>query len=405
MQAIPLLAAGLAVGFGAGWTASRVGAPPDVAPAVAPRASSSASGASVSEVAPARVADLEQAFESEREARVAAEGKKAELEKELAGARAELAAAAGATAAAATSSSGESPRRDAAAIEARVRALGPEVEAALEKKDGKRVLALYAELATLGRPGWPLAAKLGLAFNEMGESQGKDWGVSTMEYYRVLMATDFADLWLDAVEHPGTYEKDFRTFALGCLSMADSSKSIPALVRALSTEKDADAVSAIAGVLGQSPAPEAVSALVTAAASQKNLQARRTIVWALTRTPGDEATNALTLLAASEQDASIKSQLELGLTVRAIPVAGYYIYYVTPQSDGEVAGLKAGDVITVWNGKPLTGWRSLQKTGESQESEQVALSVWREGQTIKLSTRGGTSRVEFGVSGDVTTSR
>ncbi|HZV02997.1 MAG TPA: PDZ domain-containing protein [Planctomycetota bacterium] len=388
-----MLVAGVSIGGMGGWlvtsaSASSVERPASVTVverAQAPGATPLAATASHEE----RVAVAEEALSLERASRARAEEHAVALEEELARAR-----------------SGSITRPavlDKAAIAARIKAIEEEVAAAKDKKDGKKLVALYVELSRYGKDAWPLAAKVGAMFSGVEDGDATELGISTSDFYKAFVTADFAGLYVDALGHPDAYDKTFRQVAIWGLSMCDSSGAGPVLLEALKTEKDASMIQMIAGLLAQNPPPGAADAIVAALAEQKNEQAQYMLAWTLGRIPGDDATRAIQGLVAQTTDETIKAQLDQSLKVRSAPVAGYYVLAITPESDADKAGLRQGDVIVSLNGKPLKGWMQLQDNGDDAnqgDAATVALSVYRDGATFDLRLGGAKSIWERGVQGD-----
>jgi serine protease Do len=64
---------------------------------------------------------------------------------------------------------------------------------------------------------------------------------------------------------------------------------------------------------------------------------------------------------------------------------GAVVTQVNPDSPGEKAGLKTGDVITTMNGKPVSGAGELQmEVGQQQPGTTIHLEVSRDGKTISV---------------------
>ncbi len=163
-EATFIAAVGFAIGHGVGFVAGRGGigrgSGGEAGPGGGAAASSSGKGLSGAEVIASRLSDVEKELLAERRARQRAEAERDAAAGELAASREEAAGAA--TAAAPGSGSGSGTGTDAAldpaAVAARLQAIEGEIDGAFLAKDGKKALALYRELATLGKAGWPLAA-------------------------------------------------------------------------------------------------------------------------------------------------------------------------------------------------------------------------------------------------------
>lgn len=408
-----MLVAGVAIGGIGTFAIVNGAAGPTERPAasVAPIPSGPASLAAPDAATPEqRLGSVQRELGEERTTRLHAEARVAALEEELS--RARSAPAAGtptvmAVPAPGPAASAKKPL-DAAQVAARLKEVEGSIDGLIAAKDGKKLLALYGELAQYGKAAWPLAAKIGALFGGFERGDSEELGLNGMEFFKVLVASDFMDLYSDVLDHPEGYEKDFRKMALWGLSMGDAAAAAPKLLGALKTEKDPQTLQMIAGMLAQSsangpPQPGVADAVLDAINAQKNKQTRQTLVWTLSQMQGEEATRAIGSLAAAETDPQVKQQLELSLKVRAAPVAGYYVMSVQPSSEGEQAGLKPGDVLTTLNGKPLKSWQQLQGMHDGSDEAAAALvpvTVYRDGQTFGVNLKGGKSIWEIGVAGD-----
>ncbi len=71
----------------------------------------------------------------------------------------------------------------------------------------------------------------------------------------------------------------------------------------------------------------------------------------------------------------------LGLSLKGGPVT---ITEVLPGSAAERAGLKSGDRVVAWQGKPLTQAAELIKAVRAQPGQRVALGIERGGQRLDI---------------------
>ena len=70
-------------------------------------------------------------------------------------------------------------------------------------------------------------------------------------------------------------------------------------------------------------------------------------------------------------------------------VSGPYLYppvvlHLAPKSAAYGAGLKVGDVITAIDGRPIAGFSELKEAVETGQGASLALTVWREGETLSF---------------------
>jgi len=400
-----MILAGVAIGAVGGVLVVRSSEPAERGATNVAAPSSATAGAATALAAPERLAALERSVEEEQRTRAAAEMRVKALEDELATARASSpqpsapSAVAAGTAPSGSASAGE---KSAAQVAARLKEIEASLDRTIQDKDGKKLLALYRELAAYGKAAWPLVAKIGAIFGALnGQEFETELGVGGMEFFKTFSQSDFSELYAQALAHPDDYDKNFRKVAIWGMSMGDAAAATPALLQALKTEKDPEDVVMIAAMLVQGAAksqPGVADALLDAINTQKNKSTKQSLLWTLQQVPGDDATRALATLAAQETDPAQKAQLESTLKARSSPVAGFYVVAVSDGSDGAVAGLKAGDVITSVGGKAVKNWSQLQ-AGED-DGQPVPLVVYREGSTFTVNVKAGKSVWELGVQGD-----
>lgn len=73
------------------------------------------------------------------------------------------------------------------------------------------------------------------------------------------------------------------------------------------------------------------------------------------------------------------------LRVRRYDTHGAYIRQVSPNTPAHEAGLREGDVIRAWNGKPVEDYADLYNAiGNAGSGKKATMEVYRDGQTIQL---------------------
>jgi hypothetical protein len=329
------------------------------------------------------------ALEVEREARRGAERRVEELTARLAAVEAEKAAAPGAGA----GGRAGAEKGDPAAVAARVGELEKEIDAAFDAKDGKAALSCLKELAKLGRPAWPLAAKL-ITRLEQSINEGNPLGISTNDFYKT--AALFGELHADALENPGGYEKEFRLFAAYLLPWSDLENVNDILLRRLIREEDPTVAQAIAQNLADRPDARNVAALLDALEQQRDRDVRIAITESIAAQPGPDATRALEQIVAAESDPDLRKVAETSLAARQAQVAGFLITFVAPNSQAQAGGLREGDILLTYRGVAIDSMETLDRLRASVGPEEVVeVAVWREGRQVAIGVKGG----QLGISG------
>ena len=68
-------------------------------------------------------------------------------------------------------------------------------------------------------------------------------------------------------------------------------------------------------------------------------------------------------------------------------VGGVLVVQIVPASPAERGGLKAGDIITVFDGKPVSNTRHILERIGSKIGRAIALSIVRDGEAVELTIR------------------
>ncbi len=84
---------------------------------------------------------------------------------------------------------------------------------------------------------------------------------------------------------------------------------------------------------------------------------------------------------------NVKMQVQRGDETRTLSVPYFYVPLVSsvmPLTPAYKAGIKAGDVILEANGAPIRSFMELRDTVEASQDKEIALRVWRAGDTLEL---------------------
>ncbi len=106
------------------------------------------------------------------------------------------------------------------------------------------------------------------------------------------------------------------------------------------------------------------------------------------------STTVCSVVNALLRDGEVKGRPALGITVGSIPTTarekyslpeGLYVSAVSEGSDAKAKGVKAGDIITAVNGKPVTKTEEISAMKDELEvGDSMTLTMWREGETLDI---------------------
>jgi hypothetical protein len=274
------------------------------------------------------------------------------------------------------------------AIKARLEKVPAEIKGLFKAKDGKGVIALLRELGQLG----PLAGKtaLGLAFR-VAQSIDDDnpIGVNVQDFHKAVRSGDFPELYKVALENPKDYDVTLRRLAARELPWTDLDGVNAIFLTQLATETDRELVGILAEALSERPTQENVDPIADALRVQPNPRVRSMLVQALAAIPGEQATRALATYLPGETDPDVKEDAENSLRARLATVAGYLVTSVREQSQGAIAGIKVGDIVTTFGGKAINSMDDLENAkGNVLPEDQVRIGISRDGQALQVTIKG-----------------
>jgi hypothetical protein len=265
---------------------------------------------------------------------------------------------------------------------ARLRTIGPDVEAALAAKDLKKMTELLEELAKLGREGWPHVARLAVAAAQAAAAHPE----AGAGLFRALTA--FPDLYEDAINGADRWEPAFRHLAVGYFPYTGRDPKNELFVKRLATEPDESVGQAIAGMVSFARDPRVAPGLVTALAQQPSAKIRLKILGALAEAPGDEARKGLEAAARTDADPEVRRAAEFAARSRDANQVGFFVTYVAPDSALGPSGIREGDIVTSARGTVLLSIGDVWKvwgTVAQAPKEPCPVVVSRAGATFHAS--------------------
>lgn len=261
-----------------------------------------------------------------------------------------------------------------------------EFETAFATKDKKAALTALHALQALGPEAWDKAIELWKQMNaDFGPPSGSGentMGLTFQEYYTMISNYDL-------VEHALTdssVDRGFRTAAIYGLpwwNNKPASERVGLAKGALFEGEGYERYAAI-DTLGNLNAPESVQTLADFVGSNTDSpRLRTTALKTLAAKDTTEAWDAIQTAATNDSDEGVRKTAQDLLDSRTVEVAGIRITFVGEDSQGALAGIKVGDILTHYNGE------RVKTLGEVN----AAKGRVEEGQSVKIILRRGKSDV------------
>ena len=267
-----------------------------------------------------------------------------------------------------------------------LRALIPKL---LEKKDGAALMALMKELAALGEAGYAGAMQIAEIFRRQFGNGDRALGVAKVQFNKAFGAA-MAPLLKWALENPEKASPWFRAHSVNMLYWISDVDAGPILLAALGKEKDANVSASMANYLEHLAKPEMVGDLLAAARSHsdrpRTLQPILDSLIAIHTTESEAALRDL----AGDSDPTLRSEAQLALIEFSPPAPGVMVTLTQPKSQAESLGIRRGDIIVSYDGKPVESLDALRRQVMQKPGSQiVTLMVNREGQLVPIQLKGG----------------
>ena len=288
------------------------------------------------------------------------------------------------------SSGGKAAKKALTPEEAAAKAeeLKGKIKVLVEKKDGKALIKLMHELAALGEAGYAAAIEISGILSQDVEGEKGVLGISRNEFY-MSFGGPMVPLMVWSMSHADDVPAGFRVGAAYALPWQRDADAGKIFLDSLKTEKNADVAKAMAENLEGLVRPEMASDLAALArANTGNPAVLMPLVQSLSGIGNEEAIGYLEQFARDENPV-LKSEAEVALIAVHPPAAGLLITYTAPNSQAEVAGIRRGDVITTYNGVPVSNLDELRaEIGKTSGEELVTVMVNRKGEVVPLQIKG-----------------
>ncbi|MDC1142016.1 PDZ domain-containing protein [Planctomycetota bacterium] len=118
---------------------------------------------------------------------------------------------------------------------------------------------------------------------------------------------------------------------------------------------------------------------------------RKAAIAALQSKGTDAAWAAIESAAKNDSDPDVRKSAAKALATRSVSVAGVQITFVDENAQAGLAGIKIGDIMTSYNGKPVRKLGDVNAAKASvKEGQSVIVELYRDGKPMKLTVGPGT---------------
>jgi membrane-associated protease RseP (regulator of RpoE activity) len=215
-------------------------------------------------------------------------------------------------------------------------------------------------------------------------------GLSTVTFYMSLGDPAIRDLMVWAFENPAP--TDFRVMSVYSLVWTQPpAKTIELYSAALLTEREPTMQRAMVENLAFLRDPKAMKVLTDTFLDPTRDPALRALAAAQIATvedPGIEI--ALQNAARGDPDERVREASAIALVIRNPPVSGYMVTGTLPDSQASAAGMKSGDILVSYGGRPVRTLDDLRAAAGSTAGEQkVPVVVVRDGREVTIDLRPG----------------
>ncbi|MHC4840103.1 MAG: HEAT repeat domain-containing protein [Planctomycetota bacterium] len=125
-------------------------------------------------------------------------------------------------------------------------------------------------------------------------------------------------------------------------------------------------------------------------------EGRQAAIRALQTKDTDEAWAAIESASRNDPDPEVKKTAGKAMATRGVSVAGVMITFVDPNAQAGIAGIKLGDIMTKYNGKPTLKLSDINEAKKSvKDGQSVPVVLYRDGKYINLTIGPG----QIGING------
>lgn len=289
---------------------------------------------------------------------------------------------------------GESPEDRLTNARAKLRVARTDLQAALAAHDGEKAMDLLKQLSVIARDAPEArddAMKLAVDINKDVQGSG-DLHLSQFVYYEGLGDPAVRDLMLWSMDNQGASLPEFRVLSAWSIPWAmKPDDAIAKYEASLAHETDHNVQDAIVNNLSSMNTPKAEAVLAKVFGdTTRDASLRGDAAMALATSKDPAVQRAIEQAAQSDPEPRVQQAARVSLIVRDPPATGVLVTQTLPEGAAEAAGIRPGDVIVSYNGRPVPTGDDLRKEiGAAAGVETVAVQVVRDGRAQVISVKPG----------------
>ena len=288
-----------------------------------------------------------------------------------------------------TSSEAEEDELTAEQRAQRVTGIVASIDDLFANAKGEAAIAALKSLAGLAPEGRLAAMELAVRINADVNGKGV-LKLGQMTFYGSLGDAAVRNLMVWSLDNPSL--DDFRVISAYSLPWVQDPKDTAiGFAKALAKETNFDVQEALVSNLARLRKPEAVATLtgIFVDASQDGLLRAR-VATELATSEDPKIVAALERAAADDPDLDVRAAARAALMARNPPASGYLVTGTVPESQGQAAGMRAGDIVLSYDGEKVRDARALSRASRGKKGpESISMIVLRDGGEVTLLVRPG----------------
>jgi len=272
---------------------------------------------------------------------------------------------------------------------ARMEELKAQIPDLVAKKDGKALIKLMQELAELGEVGYMAAIEISGIISADVESGKNELGLSRNEFWMAFSGPMLPVMsW--ALKQGDAIPAGFRAGSAYALSYNPDMEPGKLFMELLKSEKSAEVLRAIAeNMEGVSKAGMEKDLAALAPQYSDNPRMLTSMLDALVKIGSPDALASLEEFARGENEI-LSREAAIALIALRPPVEGIFVSLSVPNSQADNVGIKRGDIITSYDGKPVKDLEALQEQMDTIPAGTVVeVMLIRNGEMVPLQIKSG----------------
>lgn len=270
-----------------------------------------------------------------------------------------------------------------------VRDLAAQIDPAVERADGEKLLELLRRLSALAPEGRTAAMGLAIKLNDDVNGEGL-FRLDQYTFYTSLGDTGVRTLMLWSLDNPSPAA--FRVLSAWSLPwVIPKEQAIETMGKSLAREKEVTVQQALVVNLAQMNDSRAESLLATILADPaRDSGVRAQIATSLATTTNADLARALETTANADPDDRVRAAARAAIVARNPPVDGFLITIVFPDGAATAGGVRPGDILVSYDGRSTRDLKEIRELIEAESSAETAnVVVLRDGAEATLQVRRG----------------